>query len=293
MTGNSRENYALGSDSSSKLPWEDELLACQPPAVPEDHHVIITDSYERNRLLQRGVFDETYRNQDKPMIVGPACQDIYPWLITDPYEYNSILRSLELREIIISSALAVLDDADTYTAIVGEDTSGRIPALIIGQAINIVRVMHDLPPARRLFVSGRIDELRVPDFTALSHEDKALIITEYVATGYSISNAIAALGRVGFQATSALFLDKRIGNKEIPCERVYIGNRTTYTGRSDSHLYLTSVSHKGVEKEWNAPHSSRVFLDDDEREELIRLRKDIAHFARELVDIWLVRKSIG
>ena len=120
---------------------------------------------ERRRVLKRGTYTDSGLNGEQQVTIGPSCVELYPLLAADDYPYNteSPLATLELREMMASTTLAVLNDAEKYTTIVGEDTSGRIPALVIGKAVNIVRQRSGLPKARRLFISGAIDNDQVRD----------------------------------------------------------------------------------------------------------------------------------
>ncbi len=265
----------------------------EDPPIPEEEFVDIPDACERDRLRGRYYMREhdTYMNHDKPMVLGPECETLYPYLVTDPYRYKSMLESVELREMIASTALAVLDDADTFTTIVGEDTSGRIPALILGKAINIVRQRHGLAPARRLFVSGRIATHAVPNYSAYDESDRALLITEYICSGTSVNDALAALRRVGFVDPSAATLDRQPRSDYIHADSLYMGNSRSYTDRADMHLYGLPSQLKGVRKESGDPHSTRAPLKRKERKRLVRSRREFDHFAREIVDIWTVLRD--
>jgi hypothetical protein len=282
------KNFILPEGTDYLAPYE------KPTGIPPEERHVDMDDDERQRLLRRGRYrnDSYYFNDslNSRMTVGPECQELYPWLMTDHYAYDWLLASVELREMIASSTLAVLDDAEKFTTIVGEDTSGRIAALIVAKAMNIVRELKGLSPARRLFVSGRIDESQAPNFRAHDEDDRALLVTEYVCTGDSVNGAADALRQAGFMAPSVLTLDRHGDESDIYADKVYMGARNTYTGRADDHLYGLSVALKGVTKESGDAHSSRASLSPGQRQHLIKLRADIDHFAHELVGIWLIRQ---
>lgn len=274
---------------------EDDYFGMYPEETPifEDAFMNVTDEAERDRLRSRyhNRDRDTYMNKDKPLRVGLACDPLFLFLSTDPHKYDTMLASIELREMIASTALAVLDDADKFTTIVGEDTSGRIPALIIGKAVNIIREQHGLPRARRLFVSGRIAQHNIPNYAALSGDDRALLITEYICSGISVNDALDALRRVGFVDPCAATLDRSSRPNPIEAESLYMGDTRSYTNRADVHLYGLTPTLKGVEKSVGNAHSTRVGLGRKDRKKFICLRKDIDHFAREIVDIWTVLQT--
>lgn len=275
---------------------EDDYFGMYPEETPifEDAFMNVTDEAERDRLRSRyhNRDRDTYMNKDKPLRVGLACDPLFLFLSTDPHKYDTMLASIELREMIASTALAVLDDADKFTTIVGEDTSGRIPALIIGKAVNILRERQGLPRARRVFLSGRIARHNIPSYDALGVDDCALLVTEYINSGNSVNNALDALRRVGFVDSSVATLDRCTSwSSYIETEALYMGDTRSYTNRADTHLYGVDPSFKGVQKGSGNAHSTTVTLNQEDRETLVCTRKDIDHFAREIVDIWTVLQT--
>jgi hypothetical protein len=270
--------------------WDDIDYEEDEPSIPEESSVDVPlrdIARLGGRYYQREY--DPYKNHGKPLVVGPACEELYPYLVTDPYPYKSMLESVELREMIASTTLAILDDADKFTTIVGEDTSGRIPALILAKAVNIIRERHGLPRARRLFVSGRISEDRVPHFESLGDDDHALVVTEYICSGGSVNNALHALNRVGFIKPSAVTLDRSVHrDNSVDTDTLYMGNTMSYTNRADSHLYGIDPMYKGVQKRSGDAHSTRAWLRRRERKKLVKARREFAHFAQELVDIWTI-----
>lgn len=255
----------------------------------------VTDD-ERRRVLKRGTYTDSGLNGEQQVTIGPSCVELYPLLAADDYPYNteSPLATLELREMMASTTLAVLNDAEKYTTIVGEDTSGRIPALVIGKAVNIVRQRSGLPKARRLFISGAIDNDQVPGFAAEAADKATLLITEYIVSGGSARKALGGLARAGFQHSSVATLDRYDwGNHHIPVVDFYMGDRTTYTARADAFLHGPFVEEfKGVAKLRGEAHAHRQtpqFYGDHDK--LIALRNDIDHFASYLVAMWDVLNS--
>ena len=273
--------------------WDDIDYEEDEQPLPEESSVDVpTRDIARlgGRYSQREY--DPYKNHGKSLVVGPACEELYPYLVTDPYPYKSMLESVELREMIASTTLAILDDADKFTTIVGEDTSGRIPALILAKAVNIVRERHGLPRARRLFVSGRISEDRGPHFESLGDDDHALVVTEYICSGGSANNALHALNRAGFITPSAVTLDRSVhADNSVDADTLYMGNTMSYTNRADLHLYGIDPMYKGVQKRSGDAHSTRAWLRRRDRKKLAKSRREFAHFAQELVDIWTIRQE--
>lgn len=277
--------------------WQDRR--CQSEYYNEDLSMYYYMQFEADgidedeyiRIMRRGSRRDSGFNDDKPTIVGPSCRQLYPLLRVDKREYRlgTPLEDMELREMIASVALAVLTDAGEYTTIVGEDTSGRIPALIIGKAINILRQRQGLPKARQVFMSGRISKVASPDFYAQSDDDKALLITEYILTGGSAQNTLNSLEKMaGFKHRSVLAVDRQnmVGNDIHDVEQMYLGDVATYTGRSDAHLYCMNAAYKGVHKERGEPHSQAKSLSHNERIALSAFREDCDHFANYIVEMW-------
>jgi len=294
-SANETDNLA-DFDHDSYIDSDDGYFDLDPeePSISEDAFMNVLDESERDRLASRyhNRDHDMYMNKDKPLRVGLACDPLYLFLSTDPHKYDTMLASIELREMIASTALAVLDDADKFTTIVGEDTSGRIPSLIIGKAVNILRERQGLPRARRVFLSGRIARHNIPSYDALGVDDCALLITEYINSGNSVNNALDALRRVGFVDPSVATLDRYSSwPYHIETEALYMGDTRSYTNRADTHLYNVDPSFKGVQKGSGNAHSTAVKLKRKARKTLVRTRKDIDHFAREIVDIWTVLQA--
>lgn len=247
----------------------------------------LDEEVESVRQSQRGNFSDDGLNGSRQITVGPSCEKMYTLLKGDTWEYSELFAGFEIREIIASTTFPVLDDAEKFTTIVGEDTSGRIPALIMGKAINIVRQKQGLQPARRVFLSGRILEDDLPDFCGNGPDDKALLITEYICSGKSARRSIAALRRAGFESPNIAVLDRAaLSNSDVDVDTFYMGDRQSYTGPADSHLYRVDKAQKGVFKGYSDRHARVARLNVAQRKLLNHTRADIDHFAHELVAMW-------
>ncbi|MGH7204044.1 MAG: hypothetical protein ACREHC_06390 [Candidatus Levyibacteriota bacterium] len=88
-----------------------------------------------------------------------------------------------------------------YGALVGDDTSGRIPTLILRGVVNHINTAHERPAVPTIFVQGR-DILSTADterltqqmqlLTDASEGQRALIVSEFLATG----GHVKGIGRV-------------------------------------------------------------------------------------------------
>lgn len=299
-TGQATQPFDVGAtideDTASDTIESDIVDEWPKLMLPKETSLVEKYSDEHMRLKGRGnranYRDRIDLDDAGSISVGPACDRVYPFLHADPWEYSSPLESKELREMLASTTLAVLNDAEKFTTIVGEDTSGRIPALIIGKAINIVRERKGLPKARRVFVSGRTYNDVDPHYQAFGDDDKALLITEFISSGGSVAAASRALSRAGFKHVDVAAIDREVSffdSVRLTDHRYYFGDYRTYTDRADKHLYRVDSRYKGVYKVSGEVHSRREdLLGPSDREALVRSRLDYDHFAEELVDIWTI-----
>lgn len=76
-----------------------------------------------------------------------------------------------------------------YALVVGDDYSGRIPALVFGRAINYSYASRRLPAVPSLFVkTGNVFCNYYPPLERFQHQGRALVITEAVAKGLAIKD---------------------------------------------------------------------------------------------------------
>lgn len=257
--------------------------------LPEDDILVIDYFLERRRLANRGLRrKDNYLNGSQNIQSGPDCRELYPYIVTDPYPYQSILRNEAVREMIASSAMAVLPESERFDVVVGEDSSGRFPALAVGKAINLARLRNGQEPIARKFAAGKVSTDQNLGFRAQSEGQKALVVTEMIKSGDSVSNLLDALGRAGFQAVSLLTVDRIPGKPVIITtpEKYYMGETNSYTSYSDNIFYQKCPSINGVDKVDGEPHSRAIRLDHFQREKLEQNRKELDHFAKEIVDMW-------
>jgi hypothetical protein len=150
---------------------------------------------------------------------GPFMR-IYPlatnaWSAIPPYPTPARpIMSKEIEEIMpaMQSGISELREAiinGYYDALVGDDTSGRIPTLILRGVISHVNTALGRPSLPAIFVKGRGEGLPEKDSQKLlqkmhaltkgSDKPRALIVTEYMSGG----GHVAGIGKVIHQANVA------------------------------------------------------------------------------------------
>lgn len=179
-------------------------------------------------------------------------------------------------------------DLESYDLIIGDDTSGRLPALLYWRLANARRQERGLEPASIRFINGRYTadkplpgELIPPEHTDGS---RSLIVTEYVMTGGSVENIyhivsqqrdrrridIAALGSEMSRVATAR------GSNFYTAEPPIGGMRI------DNYLYGHSFNPvKGVGKEYGVLHSHRLPPNEFRPNQVHNARQDINLIADE------------
>ena len=240
--------------------------------------------------------------------VGPKHSDLNDFINQDPTEY--VARPLvdeTLRRMIASAAFSVLPLAHQYDRIVGEDTSGRYPALIVGAAINRVREHAGLLPAERSFLSGRVPYKAQPDWQYLADE-KMLVVTEFIAGGASTARILEALGSKVLEMPDFLTVD---GNPQSCASitkgtllngggRIFSGDLSYIDGYADDHLCgVTSNSWKAITKNLGHAHAAVAPCDVDdlyyfgtERQAVVASRREAAAFGKHIAKYYLANKTI-
>lgn len=99
-----------------------------------------------------------------------------------PFNGEGVVECLE------ELANLVYSQAHKYDVVVGEDTSGRLPALVLRGVINERRIALGLKPAQMRFVSGRTCEIVPTGFMPepMNSKQRALIVTECISSGRSV-----------------------------------------------------------------------------------------------------------
>jgi hypothetical protein len=122
-------------------------------------------------------------------------------------------------------------NAGKYDVIIGEDTSGRLPALFMREVITRRRAELGLPRAAMRFVSGRIEEDLPEGFLPplATPDSRALIVSEYIFTGHSILGVHKAITKsrekaridIASLGCDGLSTAKRVGGRIKPGELLF------------------------------------------------------------------------
>jgi hypothetical protein len=150
-----------------------------------------------------------------------------------------------------------------YQLIIGEDASGRIPALIVADVAKRLAKAEDNKPPKIMFMAGsrkyadkkekqsrtRQELKRVLAKTGLESNQmtNALIVTEYVASGHSPRPIIWALEDLGFKVDLATM--SSINNDGQAVSNLGVNNY--YTGHDEECVWGKIISNyrlAGVEK---------------------------------------------
>lgn len=89
-----------------------------------------------------------------------------------------------------------------YAALIGDDFSGRIPALVLGHVINTINRQNSWLPLPVILFEGRADYADIPENKKVQLQEKALatralkkkvlVVTDFISSG----NTIRSFGRV-------------------------------------------------------------------------------------------------
>jgi hypothetical protein len=105
--------------------------------------------------------------------------------------------------------------AGRYGVIVGDDTSGRLPALVLRTAFNIMRAREGLPKLPVYFLpggGGRIPRAEAaaaelaamgPQLVRASRGARALVVTDFIDSGSSVLGLIEGCRALGIEADCA------------------------------------------------------------------------------------------
>ncbi|MBI2120590.1 MAG: hypothetical protein HYT94_03130, partial [Parcubacteria group bacterium] len=153
-------------------------------------------------------------------------------------------------------------EAGEYQLIIGDDASGRIPALIMKKIIGAVYKEHKFPLPKTAFIAGSRDlegwweknkkQKRISDYFGRMKKDiiresnnsllKALVVTEVIQTGKSLDPIIIALKKhkIDFDVVSAglccepseiVEIGDRFGKKVIYGTDEFVGGlRSSFSG---------------------------------------------------------------
>lgn len=185
-----------------------------------------------------------------------------------------------------------------YNVVIGDDASGRIPALVISGLMKEVYKEDKVISPRILFLAGGhyeeegiekdafnyLNKLKTKKI--VSPKDNILLVTEYIDTAISISRIIHILKKVGLNCdivalgVSWLGHDKLGDPKEFNCPE--LKEIKSYSGGIGLHFYRKSDM-SGVEK-----HGGQVLAKrrKGERKPLIETRQDVKTMVNYLKQIY-------
>ena len=191
-----------------------------------------------------------------------------------------------------------------YDLIVGDDTSGRLPARLYWRLANMRRQEQGMRPASLRFISGR-NSGYLPEKGMLPIETsdaaRALLVTEYICNGGNIRNIHKAVwaervpGRIDIatldQSYYSLGLERRFPkgtslycgtDPRHPLDQSYIMDDCAY------YLYGDNYDRdkiKGVEKREGEPYAHRLPPDKFSGELVRQGREDIDLIAGQLYSL--------
>jgi hypothetical protein len=170
-----------------------------------------------------------------------------------------------------------------YDLIVGDDTSGRLPALLYWRLANARRRDLGVQNASIRFMNGRYGRAMPADTFPPDSTDssRALIVTEYVSSGSAalrIYNAVGAQRRKNQVDIAAVDTGRKSLFLESGSTFYFVENIGNYG--ASANLYGGNLSAKGVNKGSDSPHSYRS-LDPLQPEAVQRARQDIEMIADE------------
>jgi hypothetical protein len=149
-----------------------------------------------------------------------------------------------------------------YDLVVGDDTSGRLPAILYWRLINKRRNESGLPPAACRFMSGRYLGDSAPPLPIESTPgSRALIITEWIQTSSSVKTIYDAVKKIRDGSRIDIGSLGRANDKALDLghgSAVFAADNSP-NDQIDHHLYGPAIrQHIGVHKSWGDLHSKRL-----------------------------------
>jgi len=227
------------------------------------------------------------------------------------FEYKRFEKSIKGFENLIKQLAPVFKNNE-YHIVVGDDISGRIPTLVIGELMKAINRENKLASPQVLFLpAGHGTPLRfrkINDsvqsafndyFKELSlvgkidsSNDKVLIVTESIMDGISIENLVKLWGEKGFScdvATLSSNIDPKLySDPDSDCYRPGLDGIKIYDGgETMPSFWPEDPSNVGVSRDYrnifsqkNKPESSY------ERDRIIGNRRDVKKMADYLKQIY-------
>ena len=182
-----------------------------------------------------------------------------------------------------------------YDTFIGEDTSGRIPAIIIWQAAKEISALENKSqPDIKLIVGtqkGHVSPEKLEGVRKLlkntDNNKRKLLITEFVFSGNSMKTMIDTIKEAGFEADVVVvrsdFMNKEKLEKKWGCN-VYLGEMAR-----QPKIYKSKIS--GVKKEPEELFSKKINSHIIPQEEVNSAREESLNLGSYLADSYIKRKQ--
>lgn len=192
------------------------------------------------------------------------------------------------RQALASVCFYVLDLPEPPTVIIADDTSGRIPSLVLREAL---RPETDMPP-KHYFISGTA----TPDSKAgfrLNPDDSVLVVSEMIHSGRSVLSIIRRIvsdfgvPEHNHRVVSVAANAQGRNNLKfyLPKNELFIGS----THEQDGNYYRDRNNFSGVKKGVGSVHSVRRFGHDQPS---VRLARNEARKLGQIIHSdWLKSKN--
>ncbi|MCX6793262.1 MAG: hypothetical protein NTY12_04530 [Candidatus Falkowbacteria bacterium] len=225
------------------------------------------------------------------------------------------LREIKQLENPIKEIIKQMDLENTnYDAIIGDDASGRIPALIFNEIISKINKDKKIEKPKLLFIAGQFAGTSYNDADPnafrkilydtnkhisknIKDKKRALIVTDTINTGNSLSAMTKGLqgNKIEYDIASISFLgeykqnlEEKIKETEKKLGAKIFSNLTTVTPRIYRHYSIA-----GVRKENASKYSADIMskrADDFAPASVARARKDIHILSKQLLS-WYNNKN--
>ncbi|MGC8461961.1 MAG: hypothetical protein ACP5OR_09035 [Candidatus Dormibacteria bacterium] len=184
--------------------------------------------------------------------------------------------------------------ADQYSVIIGDDTSGRIPALMVARAINAYRTSVGLPKLPVRFVEGTSEQRSKGQsrafgkfdalFAGLDPSKKALIVTESISGGKSVASILeqcSMRGVCGDIATLGGSTTERLAS--FVSEGRWPEGTRGFSGGGSTSCIMNRPDLSGLRQDLDKFSNNKAVREARHRTSINDTRKDIASSTTELV----------
>lgn len=158
--------------------------------------------------------------------------------------YKTEVASLEKPMTVIVDQLKPNLESAAYSLIIGDDTSGRLPALVLHQVADVVYERHGLPKMPTVFIqAGRnIEDEEVrrqveglkAKYASKTEGKKALLVTDYVRSGGTMQRLTELFSQNGINFDVAT-LDMDEPEETYRQRGVFSPNTTVFSGNPDAN----------------------------------------------------------